>query len=288
VLRVNHRDTTERTTFLFGVGAQKSGTTWLYAQLSKDPSVGFGWKKEISLWGSLWDKKLADRKPKRLRHRIKQQFYQFPNGRRVPHHPIFAGQLQKQYFGEFRRIAETGKQVVADVTPHYAALSANHLSLLRSWTEHHRFDPRVLFIMRDPVERVISGVMHSNRRLKNPSNEELVQLVRDTYRSYPVSVRTRYDRTIGNVESAFDAEQISFLFFEELFTDKTMVHISSWLGLSPIPADFGEKVGPGTHRVSVPEELRAKIREYYDPVYVFCESRFGSERIRSLWGNSSL
>jgi len=49
-----------RPLFLFGVGAQKAGTTWLSAQLSKNPSVGFGWNKETCLWGSQRDKRLTD------------------------------------------------------------------------------------------------------------------------------------------------------------------------------------------------------------------------------------
>jgi hypothetical protein len=275
----------QRPVFLFGVGAQKSGTTWLYEQLSKHPDVGFGWKKEISLWGSLWDKGLADRKPKRLRHRLRNQFYAFPNGRTIPHFPLFTSLLRKEYFDEFRRVSEAGKSVVADVTPHYSAISGPHFALLREWAEGYGFDPKVVFIMRDPVERVISGIMHSNRRLKNPTNDQLVGIVEETFDSYPVSARTRYDNSIRNIESAFEPHQVTYIVFEELFTEEAMNKLATSLGIAHIPADFDERVGPATHKVSLPLELRKKIRAHYDPVYDFCGAKFGEDRLRDLWEN---
>lgn len=41
-------------TFL-GIGAQKAGTTWLYAQLNKHPQIGFPGGKEIHFWDRLDD-----------------------------------------------------------------------------------------------------------------------------------------------------------------------------------------------------------------------------------------
>lgn len=271
---------------LLGVGAQKSGTTWLYGQLAKHPEVEFGWKKELNFWGSLWDKNLADRKPKRLRHRLRNKFYHFPNGKRIPHYPLFTSWLAKEYFDELRRVVAEGTRVVGDVTPHYAAISSQGFDTIKKHAAKNGFSPRVLFIMRDPVERVISGVMHSNRRLKNPTNEQLVELVSQTYRTYPVEARTRYDKTIQNLESVFSPEQIHYLFFEELFTNESMSKIEKWLDISPIPADFDERIGPGTHKVSIPEELRQSIRNHFGEVYDFCRQKFGADKVTSLWKNS--
>lgn len=286
IVVVKNQDEHSPHMFLLGVGAQKSGTTWLYAQLAKHPEVSFGWKKELSFWGSLWDKKLADRKPKRLRNRLRDKFYHFPNGKRIPHYPLFTSWLAREYFDELKRIVAEGTRVVSDVTPHYAAISAKGFDTIKKLSVKNGFTLRVLFIMRDPVERVISGVMHSNRRLKNPTNEELVDLVSQTYQSYPVEARTRYDKTIQNLESVFSPSDTHYVFFEELFTTETMNGIEKWLNISPIPADFDERIGPGTHKVSIPQELRKDIRNHYQPVYEFCEKKFGAAKVNSLWKNA--
>jgi hypothetical protein len=274
------------TIFLFGIGAQKSGTTWLYAQLDKHPEIGFGWKKEISMWGLLWDKKLTDRQPKRLRHRIQNKLYHFPNGRRIPHYPMFTPWLAREYFDEFKSLAATGRKVVADVTPHYSAMSEKGFRTVKRLAEKSGFNPRVLFIMRDPVERVISGIIHSNRRLKNPTNEELVRLVQENYRTYPVFARTRYDITIGRVEKVFSPEEICYLFFEDLFSKDSIDTLSRWLDISDIPANFAERVGPRTHTVTIPGDLRHEIREFYQPVYSFCRDKFGHDTISAKWQNT--
>lgn len=274
-----------QTIFLLGVGAQKSGTTWLHSQLKAHPSVRFGWKKEIALWGTLWDRNLASRKPRRLSSRIRQRFFEFPSGKRVPHFPIFAKQLSTEYFAEFRKLCSPGVNVVGDITPHYAALSAENFRFLRSEIIRNGFEPRVLFGMRDPINRAISGVLHANRRLANPTTEELSDLVRQTYRSYPVRVRTQYDRTVLALEEAFLPHETFFYFFEELFSAGTLRDLANWLGLENLQGDFGRIVGGATHKVEVSEELKNEMRDFYNPTYEFVAQRFSPARVGAVWKN---
>jgi hypothetical protein len=279
---VNTQHLEQSPIFLYGVGAQKAGTTWLFRQLANHLDVGFGWKKEIMLWGKVWDKKLADRPPKRVINKVKQHLYTFPNGRTVPLFSVFAKQLARQYFEEFRRVS-AGKTVVAGVTPHYSAMTHGGFGFIRREAHNYGFRPKALFTMRDSVKRVISGVMHSNRSLKSPTNETLVELVKANYASYPVSVRTRYDSTIKNLEQVFDPSEIMYMFSEDLFNEQSMNQLASWLKISPIAADFDQKVGPGTHRVVLPDGLVHEIREHYDPVYTFCREKFGATTINRMW-----
>jgi len=244
--------------------------------------VGRGWTKEIDLWARVWDKNLADRPPRRMVTKFKQGFYWFPNGRAIPLSPLFSRSLAREYFLEFQRIS-VGKRVVADVSPRYSAMSGRSFTFIHNQAQSYGFRPRALFIMRDPVSRVISGIMHSNRALKNPREEQLVDLVYRNYRSYPVSARTRYDLTIRNLEQAFQLDQILYLFFEDLFHEDTMSTLASWLDISPIEGDFENVVKPATFRVDLPAELVEQIRRHYNPVYDFCQKKFGAEVIERLW-----
>jgi len=274
-----------QTNFLLGVGAQKSGTTWVHSQLKKHPSVCFGWKKEISLWGSLWDRNLASRQPRKLGTRLRRKLFDFPNGKRIPHYGAFKHVLAHEYFSEFRARAGDHIQVVGDITPHYAAISPENFSFLRKKTVEYGFRPRVLFGMRDPVSRVISGVLHANRRLTHPSNDDLVQLIAQTFSTYPVRVRTDYASTIRSIESVFEPGEIHYYFYEELFSERTFRGITDWLGIEKSEADFSAIVGGSSHKVEIPDSLRAEIREYYDSVYVGITEKFGEERVRALWSN---
>lgn len=47
-------------TFLLGVGAQKSGTTWLYKYLSDNSNVSFGPLKEYHIWDGIYIKECAN------------------------------------------------------------------------------------------------------------------------------------------------------------------------------------------------------------------------------------
>jgi hypothetical protein len=237
------------------------------------------------MWGQIWDKDLVERRPRRWVNRWKSQFYHFPNGPSVPQYPLFTRVLARSYFREFQKIAQNGFRVVSDMTPHYAAISAKNLATISTLIQQNGFTPRVLFIMRDPVERVIAGVLHSHRRLTSARNAELVQLVASEYRSYSVRVRTRYDYTIENLERVFRLEDVKTVFFEDLFTPRSMAGIADWLGISPINASFDQKIGSQRLQVTIPDSLRHDIRRYYHPVYEYCSEKFGEAELTKRWKN---
>lgn len=272
-----------RPILLLGIGAQKSGTTWLFNQLRFHPEVGFGGRKEKHLWASLWDKNLSSRKPKRISSRIRRAVYVSPNGSKIPFHPLFKGWLARDYFVAAQEETTQGKRVVADISPTYAAMTSKGFYTVRRFSLKHGFEPRVLFILREPVARVVSGILHANRSLKNPTNDELIQIVRDSFKTYPVAIRTRYDKTIDHLEKVFGPDDVKYLFFENLFTKSSITSLSDWLGIAPISAEFTKAVGEAKRRIDLPEELSNEIRAYYAPVYSFCLEKFGEDIVPQEW-----
>lgn len=270
---------------LLGIGAQKAGTTWLFEQLRDHPEVGYGWKKELGLWGEVWNRNLRYRKPRRLRSKASAQIYCFPNGKRLFLHPMFSSLLAKEYFAELEKLNVSKHQVIADITPNYAGISRKGFTSLRALCASHGFAPQILFIMRDPVERTISGILHANRAglARNPDLHQ--KLVLESFKKYPVAIRSRYDLTIANVEAAFPESDIKYLFYESLFNETAMEDLSLWLGIRKIEANFDLRIGLSPTPPRISDSLKSEIRAFLSPVYDFCDDRFGRDNISSLWSN---
>ena len=99
-----------------GIGAQKSGTTWLHARLREHPSLFLPAEKEL--------------------HYFDWNF----------HRPLH---------GYARRFADAGDRLPGEITPGYGMLSPDRISFVA------RVLPgvRLIYLMRDPVERAWSQVV---------------------------------------------------------------------------------------------------------------------------------
>ena len=118
--------------------------------------------------------------------------------------------------------------------------------------------------------------MFPEARLKSEEND----LVR-AYRTKQYLIRTRYDLTIPNIESALGPEDIFYGFYEQLFSNKTVEKIDRFLGLTKSDPDFEQKINESSKsEQSISEELYAEIASFYKETYMFCEDRFG---ISDIW-----
>ena len=99
-----------------GIGAQKSGTTWLHARLREHPSLFLPEEKE--------------------RHYFDWNFHQ----------PLAA------YAQEFRT---AGNRIAGEITPGYAILPDDRIEFIARVMP----DLRIIYLMRDPVERAWSQVV---------------------------------------------------------------------------------------------------------------------------------
>jgi hypothetical protein len=224
----------------------------------------------------------------------------------------------EHYARYFKDLAaqEPKPRLVFDITPSYAALRADHWVRVRETLLRHDFTPRIVLVMRDPIAR-----LHSAFRMAHRNAEQRPTLVagspggdprrtlRLTYLAAREAVlnavltgadprrsrflafatdeinlaRSRYDLTMEAVETAFDRAQIHYAFFEELFTEREQQRLAGFLGIDPLPADFGRKVNASPGGPAMRPAEVAYLRERLAPAYDACAQRFGAERIRALW-----
>jgi hypothetical protein len=264
-----------RPTFLLGVGAQKAGTTWLYQRLKALESVKFGELKEYHYWDHLFhsdvvpgpNNKMADINLRR--REVQQLLFSEPKG----------------YENYFLSLINGGASLTGDITPSYGCLNEDQFQIIGRRIREAGFKLRVVFIMRDPVERNWSAQRMARRRklasgVVKPDHY-YAQSFRQFYQEKGMQRRTRYDLTVEALESAFTEDERHFVIFEEMFTPNSLVRLSKFIGVdSDIFSEHHKKVN-SSPKLELPPAEAIDCQSYFAPVYEYCYEHFPSTR--ALW-----
>jgi hypothetical protein len=269
--------------FLLGVGAQKAGTTWLHEYLASLPEVDLGFMKEYHVFDQ---NHVLDTTPGRKK-RIENYLDSFFGSDSLSIRHKFR-RNHKHYFSYFRKLVDSSDQVfiTGDITPSYAALPVKVLQYIKSSLEKNGFRVRVIFLMRDPVARCVSAnrMYSSPRLLSSPGDAVLeAELLAKKYQQTRFQIRTRYDQTITNLEQVFTPDELYLGFYEELFSDKAIAEICSFLELPFRPGKYEQVVHGSLVKSELPETVKSQVRNYYSGVYDFVLNRFGQDRVKKLW-----
>lgn len=156
---------------------------------------------------------------------------------------------------------------------------------------------RLVVLLRDPVERALSGYFHAIRHgmetlpMKDAFNAEPERLRRSSsaldsnngrhqghsWHSY--LARSRYDEQINRYLNLFSREQLLLVRSEDLFNN----HHSAWkkiqefLGLSvyTAPEQLFPTNGAARNGHTISESLRARLRRELEPTYVAMQEEYG-------------
>lgn len=177
-----------------GIGAQKSGTTWLYQQLAGHPEVDFPGGKEMHFWDG-------------------------------------AGQPDlKAYRACFNANAKDGRRQ-GEITPAYAILPSDRIKLIRQ----HFPDTRILFLMRNPVDRAWSSALMALDRAEMTIDEASDQWFIDHFHSAGSRRRGDYATALCTWLESFPAERFLLATYDELTNDPRalLCRVASHIGVSP-------------------------------------------------------
>lgn len=168
------------------LGAQKAGTTWLRAMLRQHPRV-FLPGRELHFFN------------KKDRYRRGLDWY------------------ARQFTG-----ASDG-QLIGEKTPNYlwtnAAEGGSDLADPHRRIAQDLPDVRLIALLRDPVRRALSAYNHHLARGRIPPHAPMEEVFfgehRDLCRQYGILTMGMYDRHLADYRSAFDADRLLVLIFEE-------------------------------------------------------------------------
>lgn len=291
--------------FLLCVGCQKGGTTWLAEYLAATPGVRLGFQKEMHVLDThFFAPHWLETRSRNLRAALTQLSPDPSEKRDRLTRQLAATELSQNLVGDldayaryFRGLAE-GAEVVADLTPNYALLTTAHWTETRDALERHGFQPRIVFLMRDPERRMESAWRMHERNApdrKRPPKGGLRGLLQRFAVSQKAKApylafaggenleRSRYETTIRALETVFRPEDIHYEFYELLFRPEAVAAINAFLGLPDRPANFDIRVNTSPVRTVIAPGERARVRALLAPTYRFCAERFGEARIRDLW-----
>jgi len=225
---------------LLCVGAQKSGTTWLHAQLKDHPQIGFSNVKEIHYFNTIHKGSLllARRKVNRLEKIIKnnrtaleRHFANWSAGK-----PVNKGLQQllspvdnQWYIGQFPK---NNRKYCADFTPEYALLPDAGFENIKQVCKNSK----IIFIMRDPIERAKSAMRYfyetQGKTITDISHEQILKLATSDL----IIQMSSYDITINRLDKHFAQHNVLYLFFENVMQDKQsgINRVTDFLDIEPI------------------------------------------------------
>ncbi len=275
-------------TFFVGVGAAKSGTTWLGQQLAHHPDVWMPVDKEIHYFDArhiATAKFFRRRKYERLVNQLTQ--HDWPKLSRNPdlmaetqwlaRQALVADPDDQWYVDLFAHTAATHR-VVGEITPAYAALPKEGFAHIASMAP----EVKVLFIMRDPVERLWSAARYfSGNHPDEPVTGYLDHLLAFADRA-KIEANSRYDSTVTNLKAVFPENQLHIMFYEDCFAsaaaaEQQLGSVCKFLGLDATkldPAPKNRRINPSP-AADLPEEWREALRRRYKPVVDDLEETLG-------------
>ena len=263
---------------LFCVGAAKAGTSWLHRVLSDHPGCALRSIKELHFFDAL-DRGEVDRQGAALAarragyradmegagpHRLAVR------ARQVKDCEDLAAVLRSGDERAYLRYLAAGAEgrVTADLTPAYALLSEDRLGRMARMAP----DVRVLYLVRDPVERLWSHVrMIAKARAEKDGNHEgradhvLSRVFRG--KESEIAARGDYAAAIRKLARAVDPRRLMVAVTEEMLTAPGLARIMAFLGLAVPEADFSRRIHEGSAGTLAPgarAEARAWLAAQYD------------------------
>jgi len=281
---------------LFGLGATKAGTSWLYRYLAGHPECHLRTVKELHYFDAETPESLRFqlRQLRARRDRLRDARDVQPRGltewRKLDAQlrdvtDLLALQKSRGE-GEYLHYLTEGRgsrPVVADITPAYALLPPDRLTAMTALAEGTRF----VYLMRDPVARLWSHVrMIAARRVKERKGADLMaeagQVLDEALdgQARHITDRGDYGAALARFDAALPQERLFVAFFEELFGTETLARLCDFLGITPTEGRYERKVHEGV-RVDMTEAQRHRAALALRPQYDMVAARMG--RLPPAW-----
>ena len=235
------------------IGAQRAGTTWLHQALNRHPALWLTPVKELHYFDKPWRTRTWLDPHERQRVRL------IP--RDLWHLRYLLGRRNDEWYKSLFHEAQCRGLLAGESTPSYAVLDDDTLRSVRRMNS----EVKLIFVMRDPVDRAWS---HVTNRYRKGRTDLSVETALDLARSQKVSRRSSYLDTIKRIEAIFSAQQLFRGFFDDLrdhpkqFTREVL----SFLGVEPTGEWMAEVPDPvnATGRSNpMPPEFARTMAEFH-------------------------
>jgi hypothetical protein len=276
----------EGPTVLFGLGAPKAGTSWLFRYLLGHADGRLRRVKECHFFDTL-EGMAPGHHEAALVARAAALRRRLAGGDLTPAAcdrlraeaedvesflPVLRGRDPSAHLAWLTAGARAG-QVVADITPAYGRLPAARLAQMAALSPATRF----IYLMREPVARLWSHArMIARRRLAGGGSAEALacgamERALDGRAAHLLEAGD-YAAQLPRIEAAIPAARLLVAFFEDLFRPGLPERICAFLGIRPHPAPVGARIHEGL-AIPLPEGLARRATVALRPQYEFVVAR---------------
>lgn len=211
--------------FVLGLGAQKAASTWIWALLQNKHFVPPR-RKELHFLNNI---------PPKFNDTLLHS-NNFMTVRHFPdihlRNPESFRLCARDYFSFFYELSKRPlAKSTGEITPAYSLLSQEKLQITKEEMYNFDFRPKVIFVIRDPVHRVISAFrMELGRgKIKNPSGFSVDELFFNYALRPDVRLRSTYEYTIQNLHSTFKDDELYIGIFEEITQANNILGLADFL-----------------------------------------------------------
>jgi hypothetical protein len=275
--------------FLLGLGAQKSGTSWLFDYLNQNPRSRFGLAKEYHVLDAHFVPffySFHEERVKKLEAALSSGTGE--DDRALDRLRTFIDFVEDidGYFDHFAALAHgaEGAVLTGDLTPSHCALQSDAMRAVDRAFAERGIEVRAVQLVRDPVERIISmaRMVIRNEKGRPALLHEEVALINEHVGSESVRIRSDYKSTREAASRVF-GDRFLHCFYEELFSETKLDELCAFLGIPYAAPDFGKFVNVSRTDNRLPEECRLRIFGSVADQYRYYTDEFGEDRIRSVW-----
>jgi hypothetical protein len=271
---------------LYGVGATKAGTSWLYRALHDHPGCALKAVKEMHYWDT-FDAGVRDRQVAAFGQRLAEirarmvqaegVDWQLANlRRRARDTEALIAMVQADRTGDAAYLAfmadGANGRLVADITPGYGLLSEARLRAMVAAAPGARW----VYLIRDPLDRLWSHVrMQAGRQAASGpqgadfearANAILGRIVNRGEETH-ILMRGDYAAAVARLARVVPADRLKVEFCERLFTAQGWAQMCGFLGLPVTQVATGTKEHAGTParmRPALRDGALAMLIEHYD------------------------
>jgi len=255
---------------VIGLGAQKSGTSWLASALKAHPDI-YMRKKEVHYWDT-----------------VRSPYVQWDNVGRIlvangknASLPFGKNPLDHSKYLPSLDYGRRNERILCEVTPAYALCTQATFSEMKAV----HFDVRFVFLLRDPIDRLWSGLRHKVRAILQQDEpgdwiEKLfLEACEDPHD--PDRRRSCYDQTLKALDRA--GCQVCVMFYETLFNDESMSSLAEFVGVERLPGRFDSRVNVGAGaELRLSKSARAYGRKALSDTHEFVTDRY-QDLVPSHW-----
>ena len=281
------------TVLFFCVGAAKAGTSWLHRQLSNHPSCHFRAIKELhyfdAIEGGRLDRQIDHHRAQHLalKDRLSEQAASATASqmRRLKDRAewlevLARGEDEAAYLNYLQDGAGEAR-IVGDMTPAYALLPEDRLARMAGLSS----DVRMLYVLRDPIERLWSHVRMIAARRDDAgvvTARRCANILARVFRGEEeqIAMRSDYAGALARLTAAVPAARLLVEGFETMIAGPGLARICDFLGISRIAAE-PEPVHAGQALVMTREQRQAAAI-YLAPQYDAAARALGG--LPDAWG----